>query len=109
MRVVGGPVGLLASTGIRGMPPTETDRLSVTVQASVRTVLGRYQRRCTTSAAWEISRERSIMDQALSLNASIPMGRAFRLELSADVPIGVERSGESMEWLLRVRNTGPIR
>jgi hypothetical protein len=109
MRLAGGPVGLLAFADHRVMHPAEGDRFSATARVSLRTVLGRYRRRCSTSLGWNVSQERSTAHQALSLSASIPMGAAFRLELSTDVPIVFERTTESTEWLLRLRNTGPIR
>ncbi|HKK47616.1 MAG TPA: hypothetical protein VJ932_00870, partial [Alkalispirochaeta sp.] len=109
MRYAVGPVGLLAYARNVFDSPSAGTSFSATVRGSLRTDLGRYRRRFSVEAGWSASHERERWLQELSMAASIPVGRAVRVELSATQPLvsGASAIGTGAEWLVRLRHAGP--
>ncbi|MEX2444737.1 MAG: hypothetical protein WD492_14115 [Alkalispirochaeta sp.] len=108
-RFTAGPVGLLAYARHVLNHPSREDHFSATVRLSLRAALGRRRRRFSAVVGWSVAEESEHRHQRVSLTTSIPVGSAFRLELSAKFPVDPPPTGQEAEWLLRLRNSGPNR
>ncbi|MFO8043623.1 MAG: hypothetical protein R6U25_10510 [Alkalispirochaeta sp.] len=105
LRVAVGPAGLAASARHIWHHPSGDDGFSATCRLSVRTALGRHGRRFSARAGWDVEEEESEWHHGVAMNASIPLGRSFRIELSGKLPLTPMASIDTTEWLLRLRNS----
>ncbi len=103
LRVAAGPIGVVAYARHIWQHPAGDDGFSATCRFSIRTALGAHGRRFSARAGWEVE-EAGGWHQAVAMNASIPLGRSFRIELSAKLPLIPAATIDTTEWLLRVRN-----